>query len=59
MVRVGAAKAVFVVVTGVVTAVSGVQFREQRHYRTPIVAGPSVARMAALNSALVGCSLNT
>ena len=47
--RVGAAKAVFVVVTGIVTAIPGVQFYEQRHDRTPIVAGPSVSRVARLS----------
>jgi len=46
---VGAAKAVFVVVTGIVTAISGVQFHKQRHFRVPIVAGPSVTRVAKLS----------
>ncbi len=49
MMRAGAAKAVFVVVAGVVTATAGVQFSEQRHDRTPIVAGPSVSRVARLS----------
>jgi len=49
MVRAGVAKALFVVVTGVVTAVAAVQFREQRHDRSAIVAGPSVTRVTRLS----------
>jgi predicted deacylase len=49
MSRNGIAKALFVAVTAALTAVSGVQFYQHRHYQLPIVAGPSVTRVVNLS----------
>ncbi len=49
MSRNGITKALFVAITGVVTAVAGVQFYHHRHYRLPIVAGPGVTRVVDLS----------
>jgi len=42
-------KAIFVVIIGAVTVISGVQFYQQRHYEIPIVAGPGVTRVVNLS----------
>ncbi len=49
MSRNGIAKALFVAITGAMTAVAGVQFYHHRHYRLPIVAGPGVTRVLSLS----------
>jgi len=33
-------KTLFIVITGAITVVSGVQFYRHRHYQVPVVAGP-------------------
>jgi hypothetical protein len=49
MSRTAMAKTLFAVITGAVTAVSGLQFYHHRHDRIPIVAGPGVTRVADLS----------
>lgn len=42
-------KAIFAVITGAMTVISGVQFYQHRYYEIPIVAGPGVTKVADLS----------
>ena len=42
-------KTLFIVITGAITVVSGVQFYRHRHYQVPVVAGPGVTGVADLS----------
>jgi len=49
MSRNATAKTLFVLIIGIITVVSGVQFYAHRHYRLPIVAGPGVTGVVDLS----------
>src|SRR5574341_229216 len=42
-------KAIFAVIIGAITIISGVQFYQHRHYQLPIIAGPGVTKVANLS----------
>jgi len=49
MSRTAIVKTLFALITGGITAVSGVQFYQHRHHQLPIVAGPGVTRVTDLS----------